>query len=216
MIIDFLSSNISFWPLVAFTCLVLAGFNVPISEDAIIIASAGICQDNPKMILPTIIFVYSGIIASDIIAYFFGYFCSKGFKTFRFAKRVLESRKKDVILRRLENNGFMTFFSFRFIPFGVRNILFLSSGFFRFNFIKFVIFDCISAAASSQLLFWLVYCIGSDASIISKAVSGVLLVVLVCFIIYNIRQIKKELLLDVNEHKVEDSGNQGESEISES
>lgn len=191
--LDFLLTYLHYWPLAAFIALILAGLNIPVSEDAIIVASAAICYENPKLLIPTVLFVYAGIIASDIISYFWGYFCSKGLRSLKAVNRILKSNKRILILNRLEKHGFLTFITIRFIPFGVRNALFLSSGFFHLKFWKFIIFDAIAAVISSQSLFWIVYFLGDNSDLWVRIIAGVLLVFLICFVIWNIRSIKKEL-----------------------
>lgn len=76
--LDFLLTYLHYLPLAAFIALVLAGLNIPVSEDAIIVASAAICYENPKLLIPTIIFVYAGIVSSDIISYFWVISVQKG------------------------------------------------------------------------------------------------------------------------------------------
>lgn len=207
MIVDFFLNYINYWPLAAFCALLLAGFNIPISEDAIIIASAAICQDNPKLVLPTIIFVYLGIVISDAITYLLGYFCSRGLSGFRKVNKLLKSNKKYVILNRLERHGFFTFISIRFIPLGVRNLLFISSGFFHLKFWKFVVFDFTAALISSQTLFWLIYVLGDDSSILEKAICVILLGVLVGYIVHTIKGVKKDLAALDNQETVGEQPN---------
>ncbi|MCQ2578390.1 MAG: VTT domain-containing protein [Treponema sp.] len=193
MIIDFFASYIHYWPLAAFVALLLAGFNLPVSEDAILIASAAICQDNKKLILPTIVFVYLGIVLSDIISYLFGYICSKKLSGFKRIRRMLSSNKKYVIMKRIEEHGFGTFISIRFIPFGMRNLLFLSSGFFHLKWWKFMLFDFTAALISSQTLFWICFILGDESPLFLDITCIVILALLIFCIVRTILGVKKDL-----------------------
>lgn len=193
MIIDFFASYIHYWPLAAFVALLLAGFNLPVSEDAILIASAAICQDNKKLILPTIVFVYLGIVLSDIISYLFGYICSKKLSGFKRVRRMLSSNKKYVIMKRIEEHGFGTFISIRFIPFGMRNLLFLSSGFFHLKWWKFMLFDFTAALISSQTLFWICFILGDESPLFLDITCIVILALLIFCIVRTILGVKKDL-----------------------
>ena len=193
MIVDFFAAYISYWPLAAFIALLLAGFNLPVSEDAILIASAAICQDNKKLIIPTIIFVFLGIIISDVISYFFGYVCSKKLSGFKRIRRILSSKKKYVIMNRIENHGFGTFISIRFIPFGMRNLLFLSSGFFHLKMWKFILFDFTAAFISSQTLFWTCFVLGDESPVYMDVACIVILALMVLCILRTILGVKKDL-----------------------
>lgn len=191
--LDFLIANIAYWPLCAFVVLCLAGFNIPFSEDAVIILSVGVCHEKPELLVPTIICMYLGIIVGDSISYWIGFLFSKGLIKIKKLKQVFESGKAEIIQRRLERRGFFTFITTRFVPFGVRNVLFLSAGFIRLNFLKFMLFDYIAAAISSQTLFWLVYVVGDDESSLFFKILGIcLLVVVICFAIHNIIQIRRD------------------------
>lgn len=194
MVLDFFLTHVSYWPLAAFCALLLAGLNIPVSEDAIIIASAAICNDNPKLLIPTLICVYLGIIISDTMSYFLGFLCSKQLLGFKKIKKLLKSNKKYVIMNRIERHGFLTFISIRFIPLGMRNLLFLSSGFFHLKWWKFMMFDFTAAIISSQLLFWIIYFLGDESPAILNIICICLLIGLIWFIFHTIKGVKKDLL----------------------
>jgi len=193
MLIDLISGSISYWPLAVFIAFILAGINIPISEDAIIIASAAICNDKKELLVPTLICIYLGIVISNSISYFLGFLCSKGLSGFGKIRRILDSDKKTIIMRRLEKQGFLTFVTIRFVPLGLRNVLFLSSGFFHLKFWRFALYDFTAAILSSQTLFWLVYLLGDNSSLPIKIICGILLAALITFIVLNIISIRKEL-----------------------
>lgn len=162
-ILEFISSYVSYWPVAAFCVLILAGFNLPISEDAVIILSATMVHQNKHILIPTYLALYAGIFISDIMAFCIGRMLSKGFLQFKFLKKKLTPENMEWVSSHLENHGFLTFITCRFIPFGVRNMLFMGSGFVGLPFVKFILFDSIAALISSSTLFTLVYFIGNAA-----------------------------------------------------
>ena len=162
-LLEFISSYVSYWPLAVFLLLLLAGLNLPISEDALIILSAAMVHQNPKLLLPTYVALYIGIFFSDIMVYTMGRLLSKGFLQFQFLKKKLTPEKLEWVSTNLEKHGLFTFITCRFIPFGVRNALFICSGFVGLNPGKFLLFDSIAALISCSTLFFLVYFIGQAA-----------------------------------------------------
>ena len=83
----------------------------------------------------------------------------------------------DFLSKKLEKHGFLTFIVTRFIPFGMRNALFMTSGFTMLPFPKFMLFDSIAAFLSSITLYSLVLFIGESAKEGFKIVGIVLFIV---------------------------------------
>lgn len=191
-IISFISSYIGYWPLVCFLALLLAGFNVPISEDVLIIMSAIISANDREMLIPNYIGLYLGIYISDLICYWFGRLVGNGFTKIKIVARKLTPERLDKISNQLEKHGFLTYVITRFIPFGVRNTLFMASGMIHVYFPKFMLFDAIAALISSSTLYWLVFFLGESAAKNYKTVGIVLFFILcavLCFFV--IRYIRK-------------------------
>ncbi len=189
-IIAFIMSYVSYWPLVCFVALLLAGLNLPISEDAMIILSATFVQADESMLVPTYLALYFGIVLSDIEAYFIGRLLSKGVLKFKFLQKRLTPKRIEWVSSHLDRHGFLTFVVCRFIPFGVRNILFMGSGFVGLKFAKFVLFDAIGAIISSGTLFSLVYFIGEAAQKNLRLVGIILFAILVTLLaVFIIRRI---------------------------
>ena len=83
-ILAFFSSYISYWPLVCFSALFLAGFNLPISEDVLIVMSALIAYEDRALLIPNYIALYAGIYISDIICYWMGRLIGQGVLKIKF------------------------------------------------------------------------------------------------------------------------------------
>lgn len=183
-IIAFISTYISYWPLVCFLALLLAGINIPISEDVLIIMSAIISANDRSMLIPNYIGLYLGIYLSDLISYWFGRLVGTGFIKIKFVAKKLTPRRIKKITDQLDKHGFLTFVITRFIPFGVRNTLFMTSGLIHFNFTKFMLFDAIAAVISSSTLYWLIFFVGESAARNYEAIGIILFVLLIIAIIF--------------------------------
>ena len=177
-ILAFFSSYISYWPLVCFFALFLAGFNLPISEDVLIVMSALIAYEDRALLIPNYIALYAGIYVSDIICYWMGRLIGKGVLKLKFITKALTPSKMEFLSKKLEKHGFLTFIVTRFIPFGMRNALFMTSGFTMLPFPKFMLFDSIAAFLSSITLYSLVLFIGESAKEGFKIVGIVLFIII--------------------------------------
>ncbi len=65
-----------------------------------------------------------------------------------------------------EKYGFLTLLVGRFIPFGVRNGLFLTAGLGKMHFGKFILSDGIACVLSNTALFCLAYTVGKNYEVL--------------------------------------------------
>ncbi|MDR1618057.1 MAG: VTT domain-containing protein [Treponema sp.] len=176
---SFLSQYIEFFPLAALICLILAGLNIPVSEDLIIIAGALVSQADRSLLIPSLLAIYTGVIVSDFMVYFIGALVRKGTIKGKFAFRILSLKLVGRIRYALDKYGILTFIVCRFIPFGVRNTLFMTSGLFGLPLRRFALYDLIAVAISTNTLFFLVYVFGEEMKKPIGAVGIILFVLLV-------------------------------------
>jgi membrane protein DedA with SNARE-associated domain len=175
----FISQNVEYFPLAAFICLLLAGFNLPFSEDLIIITGALISVDNKSLLAPTAAAIYAGVVISDVISYWIGTKIRRGATRFRMAERLISPKRLDWLKQHIDKWGIFTFIICRFIPFGIRNTLFLGSGILGIRLRFFIICDFIAAAISVNTLFFLVYHFGEDIKRPIKALGIILFIALI-------------------------------------
>ena len=181
---------ISYFPLVIFISLLLGGFNLPISEDIIVITAALLCKQERASIPAFYAALYFGAVLSDYLVYFWGWLLGRGRISGRFFSKLISKNNINRIANALEQHGFLTFLCGRFIPFGIRNIISMTSGFVNFPFYKFALFDAIAAVCNISALFWLVYFLGQRGSHLMKIIGIVLLLLFVGFSIYVMRSEK--------------------------
>jgi len=148
---------------IVFGALMLAGLNIPISEDLMIILSAVLAATVvPENTIELFLGVFLGCYLSDWVCYWIGRkFGPKLWQIKWFAKTVPQKRL-EAIHKYYEKYGFWTLVIGRFIPFGVRNCLFLSAGAGKMNFGKFILSDGIACIISNTVLFTLAYYAGRN------------------------------------------------------
>ena len=173
-----LSQYIDFFPLLALVCLLLAGLNVPMSEDLIIITGAILSRKDPGILVPTLIAIYIGVIVSDLMAYWIGTRIRKGVSKSKTITKVLTKKRFDTIHHYLDKFGIFTFIVCRFIPFGVRNSLFMVSGIAKLRLRLFAFYDITAAAISVNTLFFLVYFLGEEIRRPLRTARAILVVLL--------------------------------------
>ena len=160
-VIEYIQLNVAIAPYLIFGLLFLAGFNIPVSEDLMLFISAILAAKNPEHATSLFIAVFAGAYISDLICYgFMGrYLGSKIFKIKVFAS-MASPEKIDKVTSFYEKYGILTLLVGRFIPFGVRNALFLTAGLGKMNAWKFAISDFIACTVSCVSFFSLYYYYG--------------------------------------------------------
>ena len=161
-IIIYIQENLVYAPFIVFGLLLLAGFNLPVSEDALLFACGLLARQNPDKIIPLFLGVYLGAYTSDLICYWLGRSFGPRLWKIGFFRRAIGPQKVEKVRKFYRKNGFLTLLLGRFIPFGVRNALFITAGLFKMNFIKFALFDFVAVTLTCSIYFTLYYTFGND------------------------------------------------------
>lgn len=144
-----------------FGILLLSGLNIPISEDLIIILSASLAATlAPENTAKLFAAIFLGCYLSDCVCYSIGRFLGPKLWELSWFARAIKKKRMEQIQSYYQNYGFWTLLVGRFIPFGVRNALFLSAGLGKMPFRKFLVSDGIACALSNSTLFTLAYLAG--------------------------------------------------------
>ena len=127
-ILIFITENADYAHWVIFGLLMLAGFNVPVSEDLMIII-AGVLAGTvvPQNIYKLFLSVFLGSYLSDWISYWLGRKFGKHLWDIPWFARFINKEKLSQVQKYFKKHGFLTLLFGRFIPFGVRNCIFLSA-----------------------------------------------------------------------------------------
>jgi len=162
-IIQFIFENAQYAHWIVFGALMLAGLNVPISEDLMIIFSAVLAATVvPENTYKLFMGVFLGCYLSDWVCYWIGRKCGPKLWNIGWFAKTFDQKKIDQIHNFYEKYGFLTLIVGRFIPFGVRNALFLTAGLGKMPFRRFILSDGIACILSNTVLFSLAYAVGKN------------------------------------------------------
>lgn len=157
-----IEQNVHLAPYIIFGALLLAGFNLPVSEDLMIIISSVLAVENPQLLPYLFIAVYLGAYFSDLICYGLGRKFGHRLWNIRVFAKMVKREKIVKINLFYKKYGIITLILGRFIPFGVRNGLFLTAGLGKMKFIHFALADLLACTISVSILFTLTYFIGNE------------------------------------------------------
>lgn len=156
--IHLLSTQALYAHWIFFFLLILAGFNLPISEDLIVLSSAVIAATVvPQNTYKLFVFVFLGCYLSDWIAYWIGRSLTPWLKRRRWLAKLVDNKRIFKVNEFYAKYGVSTLLFGRFIPFGIRNFLFMSAGMVRMHFGKFILVDGIACLLSNTIWFTLAY-----------------------------------------------------------
>ncbi|MES2273396.1 MAG: DedA family protein [Chlamydiota bacterium] len=148
---------------IVFGALMLAGLNIPISEDLMIVLSASIAAlivpENTGKLFAA---VFLGCYISDWVVYWMGRKLGPKLWNIPLFAKTIDRKRLDQIQNYYAKYGFWTLLVGRFIPFGVRNCLFLTAGMGKMPFPKFMISDGIACLCSNTTLFYLAYSLSKN------------------------------------------------------
>lgn len=195
-ILTWIGNYVSYFPLVIFIGLFLGGLNLPISEDVLVIMSAVICQNEKASIPIFLLALYFGAVLSDYMVYFWGRMIRKGTVSIKFFSKIINEKNTSRLLLALQRYGIFTYIVTRFIPFGIRNAVSMTSGFVKYPFYKFAIYDFIAALCNISVLFFFVYFFGTKGSNIVKTIGIVFFVLFLAVIAYLLKSGKLSKLSD--------------------
>ena len=159
-IIEFVQQNADFAPGLVFGLLLLAGLNVPISEDGLVFVSALIARERPDLLASLLVAVYAGAYLGDVAGYALGRKLGPRVWSNRWFKRMVTPKMVRKISLFYDKYGVLTILLGRFIPFGVRNGLFLTAGIGKMPWTRFLVADGVAATVSIGFYFWLYYTLG--------------------------------------------------------
>jgi len=182
--------------IISFTLLLLAGFNLPISEDIVFLVSASIAAkyvpDNTALIFAG---CFLGAYISDIMAYCIGRYGFKKLLNINFFNTPKNRCRIEKAAIYFKKYGGKTLFFGRFFPFGVRNIIFLTAGTVHFRFLSFLIIDITALSITSSILFYTGYMFGENLDKIKAYIQNykyiALVIILLALFYFVIRHLMK-------------------------
>jgi membrane-associated protein len=184
-IFSYICQNAEYAHLIFFGLFILAGLCAPISEDLLLLAGGAIVSRCiPDQYIHLYIWMFMGCWISGWEAYWLGrYFGPKLYTLPWFSKFVTPERIAKLHAY-YERFGIWTFIIGRFIPGGVRNALFITSGMGKMPFLLFTARDFVAALISTSVVFYVGYTFGENFELISAAVIRYNRIALVLIIIF--------------------------------
>ncbi len=154
-------SNIAHW--VCFGAILLAGLNLPVSIDIIMVTAAVLAATTlPEKTFHFFFALLIGSYFSAWLSYWFGRILGQKLQNTRFFKRILNPKKMDKLRKFYEKYGLWTLIIGRFIPCGVRNCLFMSTGMSKMSFGKFILRDLLACSLWVSVSFYAFFTLGQN------------------------------------------------------
>lgn len=163
-ILTFICEHASEAHWIIFLLLLLAGLNVPISEDFLLLTGGAIASTclPPDRKWHLFVWLYFGCLFSAWEAYWIGRLLGPKLYKIRWFSHVLTPKRIERLHHYYEKFGIFTFIIGRFIPGGVRNALFMTSGLGKMPFLRFISRDGFACLLSTSCLFYLGYVFGEN------------------------------------------------------
>lgn len=148
-------------PYIFFGLLLLAGLNVPISEDLLLLTAGALASRClPDQYLNLYLWLLFGCIFSGWETYWLGRLFGPKLYEIRWFRHLITPERIAKLQLTYEKFGIFTFILGRFIPGGVRNALFITSGMGKMPFALFVKRDFVASLISSSAIYSLGYTCG--------------------------------------------------------
>ncbi len=146
-----------------FIAILLAGFNIPISADVLIVGAAVLAATLiPQHTWHLYLAIFLGCYFSAWIAYWCGRLVGSRLSRFGWFQRFFPAERIEKIQKFYNRHGLWTLILGRFIPFGVRNCIFMSSGISKVPFFRFALQDLPACLIWTSLSFYLFYSLGKN------------------------------------------------------
>jgi membrane-associated protein len=146
-----------------FVAIILAGFNIPLSIDLLMlvaaIVAATLVPENTWLLFGSALL---GCYLSAMCAYWVGRLLGSTLIKAKLFSRLVPPERLAKIKRFYDKNGLWALILGRFIPFGVRNCLFMSSGMSRLHFGKFILMDALACTLWCSTTFYLFFTLGKN------------------------------------------------------
>ncbi len=141
-----------------FFSALLAGLNVPISIDLLLIGGAFLASNViPDQTIKIFSFTLAGCVMAAWIAYFLGRLLGPKVTKLPLIRSAVTEERVEKVRVFYERYGLWTFMVGRFIPFGVRNCIFMSSGLSKVPFKKFALYDLLACTIWATSAFTIFY-----------------------------------------------------------
>ena len=165
-----------YWRPISYAVYCFGGFNIPVSEDLMIFVSALLAAENG---IYSHLFVGIWSLSDHKLTEYFG----PKLLQIKFFSSMASAERIEKISHYYENYGVITLLLGRFIPFGVRNGLFMTAGLSKMNPVKFALADLVAATISVTTFFYLYYSYGESVVALVKQFNVVIFTLALIFVL---------------------------------
>lgn len=165
-----------------FAAIILAGFNFPLCIDLLVLVSAFIAASIlPEHTLHLFFSVLLGCFFSAWCAYWLGRLLGGKLQQMRLFSKLLQPKRMKKMRAFYEKHGLWTLIVGRFIPFGVRNCLFMTTGASKVNFLRFVLMDALACLIWCTTCFCAFYALGQNYRQVWKFIKTFNMLIFIAF-----------------------------------
>lgn len=165
-----------------FFAALLAGLNIPISIDLLMIVSAILAaQIVPQHFISLFLSIFLGCLFSAWISYWIGRKLGSTLLRFSFFAKFFNEKRIEKMKEFYKRRGPLALLLGRFIPFGIRNCLYMSNGMSHVPFKKFVTWEALACGLWSFTSFSLYYLVGKNIDTLYSRVKIVNLLIFLAF-----------------------------------
>ena len=190
--IHFVIENSAFAPWICFGLILLAGLNIPISIDVVLAIAAFLAATTlPKQALALFTSVLLGTYFSAWICYWIGRKAGGKILSIRYFAKILPQKRLNQMKLFYQKYGLLTLLIGRFIPFGFRNCLFVTTGISKYSFLKFMWRDALACLLWTSVCFFSFYHLAQSYDILIQkiklfnrvifSVFGVTVIIFFCY-----------------------------------
>lgn len=146
-----------------FGLVLLAGINFPISIDLVLLCAAFLAAKLiPEHTVHLFLSILVGCYLSGWCGYWFGRLIGRRFAHVKALSWLLNAPRLEKMRKFYEKWGAAAYIIGRFIPFGVRNCMFMSSGMSKVNFKHFALVDAVGCTFWCTIMFFLFYVLAQN------------------------------------------------------
>lgn len=158
-ITSFITTHVEFAPYMIFGLLLLVGLNIPVSIDVMVVIAAVLASRiAPHLTYHFYFAMFFGCIFSAWISFSLGRILGNNVEKIPF----ISHERLEKVHNFYKKYGLFTMLIGRFIPFGIRNVLFLSSGMSGRPFRQFALHDGIAVLLWTSTVFPALYYVGGS------------------------------------------------------
>ena len=187
-VLNFICNHAENAHLFLFSLLMLAGLSLPISEDLILLTGGAMASRcTPDNIPHFFLWIYFGCWISAWEAYWIGRLLGPRLFRIKWFHHILSPKRTEKLHHYYEKFGIFTFIVGRFIPGGVRNALFMTSGLGKMPFLKFIMRDGLACFFSTSAIFYIGYKFGENFETLikhAKLIESIALIIVTSLIIF--------------------------------